>query len=111
ELDRSSNATTYRFESTSNHWARHKIRLLTSSQPNCGPVRRLATKRSITAGYEGIEMQSNRRQSFWLFLLVAAVPFISFCGAPQATETSSTAAPTTQSCVNIKSADFARVED
>jgi hypothetical protein len=54
-------------------------------------------------------MQSNR--SFLLFLLVAAVVPVSFCGASQAVETSSTAAPTNQSCLSMKSADFARVED
>ena len=70
-------------------------------------------------------MQSNRRQSFWLLLLAAALMPVSFCGAAQVvdtsstatptsstpTPTSSTATPTNQSCVDMKSADFARVED
>jgi pimeloyl-ACP methyl ester carboxylesterase len=63
-------------------------------------------------------MQSNRHQSFWSLLLVAALMPVSFCGASQVVETSSTttptsstATPTNQSCVNMKSADFARVED
>src|ERR1700678_442768 len=56
-------------------------------------------------------MQSNRRQSVWLFILAAAVSHVPFCGAAEAAETPSIAAPTVQSCVNMKSADFSRVED
>jgi pimeloyl-ACP methyl ester carboxylesterase len=56
-------------------------------------------------------MQCNRRQSVRLFILAAAVSHVPFCGAAEAAETPSTAAPTVQSCVNMKSADFSRVED
>ena len=56
-------------------------------------------------------MQCNRRQSFWSFILVTAVSHVALCGASEVTETPSTTAPTVQACVNMKSADFSRVED
>jgi hypothetical protein len=56
-------------------------------------------------------MQCNRRRSFWLFILAAAVSQAPFCDASEAAETPPTAAPTAQSCVDMKSADFSRVED
>jgi pimeloyl-ACP methyl ester carboxylesterase len=56
-------------------------------------------------------MQSNRIQSFWLFVLVAAATQAPFPGVSEAAETSPTAVPTAQSCSDMKSADFSRVED
>jgi hypothetical protein len=56
-------------------------------------------------------MQPNRRQSFGLLILGVAVMRVSFCGASSVVETSSTVTPTVQSCVNLKSADFTRLED
>ena len=56
-------------------------------------------------------MQSNRIQSFWLFVLMAAATQAPFPGVSEAAETSSTAAPAARSCTDMKSADFSRVED
>ena len=56
-------------------------------------------------------MQSNRIQPLWLFVLIAAATPAPFPAASDAAETSTTAAPTAQSCTEMKFADFSRVED